>query len=293
MNLENILNDLQSGSLQLTQQVLIYCRARLSEVSPKNLNNHFDVLQGELKNIVKKHPNNVLMRKFTNNLLLSFKRFMKGEKEPATVIDDLLKKIDQMEEELLIDAEKIATFGSRIIAHNNKIMTMGNSSLVKKICESAHEQRRKFEVFCLLSYPTGEGADFAEHLLAKGIKVTLLGDNEIGVFVPQMNLIILGATRLCKDAFINRTGSLPLCLTAQHFNVPVYLAAETSKILFEKERAFKSVVLEKKEVSHIKNKNLHRENILQEKIPIHLTHKILCEDGVFEAHEFMKWYLKE
>ena len=293
MNLEALLNDHQSGSLEITQQALKYFRECFSGDSRKSLEHIYDALQTDTKSLTKKHPNNVLLRKLSTNLLISCKRFMKTEKDAATVLADLYKKIDQMEEELLSNAEKIAALGSRIIAHSNKVMTIGNSSLVKRICASAQEQRRKFEVFCLLSHPPGEGADLAEHLLAKGIKVTLLADNEMGVFAPQMNLIILGATRLCEDGFVNKAGSLPLCLTAQHFSVPVYLAAETNKILFEKERAFKAVALEKSAVYHTQNKNLRMENIYHEKIPMHLAHKILCEDGVFDALEFMKWYLKE
>ena len=102
-----------------------------------------------------------------------------------------------------------------------------------------------------------------------------------------------GADRIYEDGFVNKAGTLPLCLTAKHFNVPVYLAAETTKILSLSERAIKNPEFPSEEIYKPKSKNLTVKNFYFEKIPLNLTQKVICENSLFETHEFINWYLKE
>lgn len=295
VEVDKILNDNQSGSVTLTQNTLLLYREFLNEKSMAGLklDEIFDQFQDLSKKILKKQPNMVLLRKSTNNILIYFKRLVKSEKQVDQIIKAVEKKIISIEQDIEARVKKIANTGSKIIAPTNKIMTISNSTLVKKILDTAHNQRRKFEVYCCKSHPPDEGVNLAETLDKSGIKTTLISDSQMGVFMQGMNLVLIGADRIYDNGFVNKAGTLALCLIAKYFNIPVYLAADTSKILLESERIIKLVSHNKVEVYGGNRKKLSVENVYYEKIPIELIHKVICEDSVFDTVDFINWYLKE
>ena len=295
VEVDKILSDNQSGSVTLTQNTLLLYREFLNEKSMAGLklDEIFDQFQDLSKKILKKQPNMVLLRKSTNNILIYFKRLVKSEKQVDQIIKAVEKKIISIEQDIEARVKKIANTGSKIIAPTNKIMTISNSTLVKKILDTAHNQRRKFEVYCCKSHPPDEGVNLAETLDKSGIKTTLISDSQMGVFMQGMNLVLIGADRIYDNGFVNKAGTLALCLIAKYFNIPVYLAADTSKILLESERIIKLVSHNKVEVYGGNRKKLSVENVYYEKIPIELIHKVICEDSVFDTVDFINWYLKE
>jgi translation initiation factor 2B subunit (eIF-2B alpha/beta/delta family) len=295
VDIDTILNDNRSGSVKLTQNTLNFYRTHLNEMLSKSqkLEDIFEQFQGVAKKIMKKQPNMVLLRKSTNTIVIYFKRLIKSEKETDQIIKAVEKKILSIEQEIDTRIKKIGNTGSKIIAPTNKIMTISNSTLVKKILDTAHNQKRKFEVYCCKSHPPDEGVYLAETLDKSGIKTTLIADSQIGMFMPEMNLVLIGADRIYETGFVNKTGTLALCLIAKHYNIPIYLAADTTKILPESERIIKFVSQNKKEVYTGNRKQISIENVYYEKVPINLIHKVICEDSIFDTIDFINWYLKE
>ena len=231
-SLDSILNDNQSGSVILTQNVLKLYRDYLNDMlsTSKTLEEIFDLFQDVAKRIMRKQPNMVLLRKSTNTILIYFKRLVKSEKETEQIIKAVEKKIVSIEQEINARVQKIGNTGSKIIAPTNKIMTLSNSTLVRRIFETAYNHKRKFEVYCCKSHPPDEGIQLAETLDKMGIKTTIISDSQIGVFMPEMNLVLVGADRIYDNGFVNKAGTLALCLIAKYYNIPVYLAADTTKI---------------------------------------------------------------
>lgn len=295
VDIDTILNDNRSGSVKLTQNTLNFYRTHLNEMlsNSQKLEDIFEQFQGVAKKIMKKQPNMVLLRKSTNTIVIYFKRLIKSEKETDQIIKAVEKKILSIEQEIDTRIKKIGNTGSKIIAPTNKIMTISNSTLVKKILDTAHNQKRKFEVYCCKSHPPDEGVYLAETLDKSGIKTTLIADSQIGMFMPEMNLVLIGADRIYETGFVNKTGTLALCLIAKHYNIPIYLAADTTKILPESERIIKFVSQNKKEVYTGNRKQISIENVYYEKVPINLIHKVICEDSIFDTIDFINWYLKE
>jgi len=293
INLEAILNDKHSGSVDITNYMLeLYQNVLKEGIAQKTSGEElYEHLQNISKNLNKKQPNMALLRRLSNIYLLYFKRLLNSDKSQDEILTLLTNKIALLKEEMKNNAEKIAQLGSRIIANNNKIMTISQSRHIVNILLAAKQARRHFEVFCLKSHPPDEGIEMAEFLASKGIKVTVIPDNNMGVFMPEMNLVLIGADRIYEKGIINKAGTLSLCLTAQHFNIPVYLAAETGKILLESERTIKKSIAPPEEVYKGKHKGLSVQNIYFEKIPLDLIHKIICENSAFESYEFKNWYM--
>ena len=295
LTLEDILSDNKSGSELISRKALEYYKQSLISAADSGADEEeiCSNLQAESKTLIKNQPNMVLLRYSSAVVIDYFKRQLKSKKAGNNAYTSVIARIDELFSELEEDTAKIKLMGSRIIASSNKVMTISSSNLVREILLSIADQKRRFEVFSLASAPPAEGTAFAEMLADKKIKTTLIADSQAGVFVSKMNLVLLGADRICSDSFINKAGSLPLCLAAKHFDVPVYLAVNTKKILLESDRAVKFLNQNSDEVYIGKNKKLHHQNIYFESIPLELVHKVICEDGVFESFEFINWYLKE
>jgi translation initiation factor 2B subunit (eIF-2B alpha/beta/delta family) len=295
VELDKILSDNHSGSVILTKNTLQLYRELLKNADVKKikLEEVYEQFQDISKKILKHQPNMVLLRKSTSTIQIYFKRLAKSDKDPDQVLKAVEKKITAVEKEIESRMEKIAHTGSRIIAPTNKIMTISNSTLVRNIFKTTHNQKRKFEVYCCKSHPPDEGVVLAEFLDKSGIKTTLISDSQMGVFMDQMNLVLIGADRIYGDGFVNKAGTLALCLTANYYNIPVYLAADTTKILSENERSIKLNSQDRKELYNGNRKKLAVENIYYEKVPIKLIHKVICEDSIFDTVDFINWYLKE
>ncbi len=293
--LQEILSDNHSGSLTLAYKELdlyetIVAEAQKTQSDLEKLHNK---IHDTGKIIIKAQPNMVILRRVSNHLQNHYKRLVKAEKPGSEIYSALLEKIEQIRREFKQNVGKIAQMGAKVIATSNKVMTISNSTLVREIFCKTHAQKRRFEVFNLKSHPPDEGILFAEDLAEKGIRSTVIADSQMGVFLPEMNLVFVGADRIFENGFINKAGTLPLCLAARHYNVPVYLAVETIKILTTRERSIKVQNMNPDEVYRPKNDKISVENSYFESIPLDLVHKVICEDGVFETFEFVNWYLKE
>lgn len=253
----------------------------------------YEEMHETAKRLIKSNPNKALIRRSTHNVLSHCKRSLSAGKENAQILEMIRQKIESVLEELEKNTQKISVYTARAIAHGNRILTLSYDYLVLRALLEAERQKRRFEVLVLKTDPPGEGIEFAETLAKKKIRVTIIPDSQMGICLPDVNLVLLGPERIYEKGFIHRAGTLPLALTARYLNIPVYILADTQTILFEKERSIKFYPADEKEVYKTKNKNIHVFNRYHEKIPFDPIYKVICEDGIFEMKEFINWFLAE
>jgi translation initiation factor 2B subunit (eIF-2B alpha/beta/delta family) len=292
INIKEILDDNISGSYSLTEKSLNVFKQYIEEVIKTNTpaEEVFDEIHINARQLVKSQPNMALLRRYNYTLVTHFKRLLTSEKDRQKILDGLIEKIDSFKKEMADNLKAVAINGSKTITNFNKVLTISNSTVVKKILRTAIDMNRKFDVVCLKSDPPNEGVSLAEELVDWGIKVTLVADSQAGTIMEEMNLVLVGADRLVETGFVNKAGTLAACLVANHYNVPVYLAAETTKILKESERLIKKVEKNPHEVYSGK-KEIEVCNSYFEKIPLNLVSKVISEEGVFETPDFISWYL--
>ncbi|MHB2148604.1 eIF2B alpha/beta/delta subunit family protein [Calditrichota bacterium LG25] len=266
---------------------------KASDPDDVNCEAFYEDMHEQAKQLIKTHPNKALIRRSTTNVLNHCKRSLTSQKGNAHILESFKNKISAVLEEIEKNVQKIATYGARAIAQGNRILTMSNDYLVVRTLLEAERQKRRFEVFVLKTDPPGEGLELAELLAKKKIRVTVIPDSQMGICLPNANLVLIGPERLYESGFIHRAGSLPLALTAKKLNIPVYLLADTQIILFERERSIKFYPSDEKEVYKSKNKNIHVMNFYYEKVMFEPIYKVICEDGIFEMKEFNNWFLAE
>lgn len=253
----------------------------------------FDEMHALSRFAIKAEPNKVLIRRTFTYLLNHCKRILKSNRNSQKSLEAIKERVENEQKVLQQNVEKIGSMASRAIAQSNRVLTMSNDYLVAQTLLDVGKQKRHFELFVLKSDILGDGAEFAESMAHKGIKTSVVADSQMGVVLPKINLVLLGADRLYEKGFIHRSGTLPLCLTAKYFNVPVYLVADTRAILFERERSIKYHKFDGDEIYKPKNPEIQVPNIYYESTPFDLIYKVVCEDGIFEMNEFINWYLME
>jgi translation initiation factor 2B subunit (eIF-2B alpha/beta/delta family) len=291
--IEQIMADNKSGSHELSVLALRALKEHIEKSAIKDKIQLADDLNQVVKDLVKPKKNIVLMQKKASTVVYYLKRLAKTKKGISDIKKQACEKIDELITDAENKQEKIGELGSRLIFNSNKILTISSSSLIKKIFLSALKNGREFEVYCLESRPMLEGQEFAVTLAKVGIETHIITDAMMGKILPEVNMVFSGSDRLYESGFVNKIGTLPLAVTASKLNVPFYVACETDKILKEIDRTIRFYLENPKEIFEKKIKRVSVLNYYFEEIPYDLVSKLICEEGVFEMHEFIKWYLKD
>jgi len=130
-------------------------------------------------------------------------------------IDILIDKFEEMNSKTSKNLEKIV---------ENRIVTVLSRS---HIVEKGLIKTKKINV--LESKPEKEGIDTARWLEERGKDVEIYYDAFMGHAIEDCDAVIVGADSLLKTGFINKTGTLPLALTAKHLHREFYVAAPSYK----------------------------------------------------------------
>ncbi len=115
-------------------------------------------------------------------------------------------------------------------ADASPITVHSHSESVKSALKELHNRGHSFQVFQTLSGPVNEGILQARWLAESGLKVTLLTDAMSAFAVKNSGLVLLGADGLYPAGFVNKSGSLNICLAAGLYKIPVYVLIDSRKI---------------------------------------------------------------
>jgi len=189
--------------------------------------------------------------------------------------------------------EKINKFVFKIIKNNYKIFTHCHSTNVIRALIYAKKHGKRFEVYNTETRPLYQGRKTAKELSKAGIKVTNFVDSAAEIAIAKqnrndkeyVNLVLLGADALLKDAIINKVGSGMIAEIAHHNKIPVYIIADSWKY------STKDVKLEQrdfKEVWNPKENPIHVRNPAFEAINPKYTKGIISELGIMSYSKFLK-----
>lgn len=85
---------------------------------------------------------------------------------------------------------------------------------------------------CAEGRPDNTGTKMAKELLAAGIPVTLILDSGVGYMMEKVDMLLVGAEGVVESGgIINYLGTYQAALVARSMNKPVYVAAESYKVL--------------------------------------------------------------
>ncbi len=169
------------------------------------------------------------VRNVTGRLLHGIDTARQTARSPAAyrkLIDQLTR---QSLESCLRSADEVSTNLSKKIIQRNRILTHSYSNTVKRAIQLC--TNKALHIYVTESGPTFEGNTLASDLTDLGFTATVLSDQAIGTFPRRFDAVILGADSILSDgSVINKVGTNEIAQTAQQHSIPVYVAAEESKL---------------------------------------------------------------
>jgi translation initiation factor 2B subunit (eIF-2B alpha/beta/delta family)/8-oxo-dGTP pyrophosphatase MutT (NUDIX family) len=163
-------------------------------------------------------------------------------------------------------SERIA--GARVV-----VVTSWSSTVVACLTSGSY----RGEVRVLESRPPGEGGRTARALERAGIRSELYPDSAAGHAVRGADLVVLGADALLSGgSIVNKTGSLPLSLSAREHGVEVIVVADALKKM--RDGIPESLLEERVQAEPLGEGPTPRAIPLFEIVPAHLVSEILTDE---------------
>lgn len=174
-------------------------------------------------------------------------------RHPAADISSLQQAVDNEVDRLVEDSvtalRKIAAYAANLVEDDETVMTHSYSSTVAAALKAARKKHR-IEVIVTRSGPGRTGERTVWELSYSGIPVTFIDDTAMGLYVNEVDKVIVGADRICADGgLVNGAGTLLLALAAQKAGKPFYVLCETMKL--DKRLQSSEVELEEKEPAEV------------------------------------------
>jgi len=174
---------------------------------------------------------------------------------------------------------KVVENGAEYIGSGKTIITHSLSSTVLGVLERLKD--RNIRVIATESRPLNEGHILVRRLSEWGISTQLITDVQLGLFVAQADLALLGADSLLPDgSLVNKAGSYLLALAAHDRGVPLYVCCESFK---QRKEGMGKLELEEMEARELGAPNLpgvRVRNIYFDITPARLIGRWIDETGV-------------
>ncbi|WP_349342095.1 initiation factor 2B [Marinobacter sp. MMG032] len=261
--------DFQSGATQLALNTLDQLLSYLDEVGPD-----VEVLSRLLAELRAARPT---MCVIGNALAMIEQRLTCGPQAARTAIIDTRNQLQDA-------TAVIAGHARRHLPKNPVIMTHSASSMVLALFRSMAEHNQPFSVICTQSSPGFEGHSLALALNELSIPVTLITDAQMGLFVPQADVVITGCdTWLADGCFINKSGTHLLALAARAAEKPFWVLADSFR---NSDVDSGSVELEEMPGEELKAPEgdwITPRNVYFERVPQSLVSQRISEQGVFSC----------
>lgn len=136
------------------------------------------------------------------------------------------------------------------------------------------------------SRPGFEGRNQARHLDQLGIPVTFITDAQLGHFVAEADLALVGAdTVLADGAVVNKAGTYLLALAARDRGVPLLVCCESFKHAPFRAKEFDLEEMDVREVDAPKGKRITARNVYFDITPARLIDAWVTEKSIKEKEK--------
>ena len=256
--LDKILNNKTLGSSELT--------ALLNKYFLSIRNNH-----PELTKSINLAKNKLGHFEVINSYLNELKKCLK--KSEKTVLTKFLNKYSEMEEQKV---EIIFNKINPVLKKMQSIITLSRSGTVLAILKLWHRKNKNLRVVVCESRPKYEGRLLAKDLIKNGIKVQIITDTMMGIYLQKVDAAIVGADSVLKNGnVVNKIGSKALALFCQEYKKPFYVITTRSKL--SNRNSLKQKIENPNEVWNKKANNLEVRNIYFEVVEKKLITKIFTD----------------
>ncbi len=276
---QNLFSGVMQDNLSGSGKILAQVQQELLSIPPGEKVSVSSLL-GRLSKLENRFPHFALLFHFLEN----FRNFLK-DKESLTG-NELAVFVWRYQEKWENTQQKAAeNLLGQLSLSGKTVLLHSNSSSLQVLFRELKKRAVFPAVWQTVSSPAGEGLRQAEALQELGFTVSVFHEDAIGKFIGHIDLLLLGSDLIWDNAFLNKTGSLPLALVFQHFGKPVYVLAEKRKQISResvKAERFKQFLQEnpkpEEEIFPSRNENIAVYNYYFEAIPLSLITRLFTEE---------------
>ena len=293
--IDEIRNDKTHGASQLARQAAEVLKAAAERSQAGSASQFFLELKETGEKLMSARPAMAPVFNIVSVLLKAV-----SEKYVETDLDSVkrftMARADEAVSASLQAVARIAKYGSQLVADGDRLMTHSYSSTVVAVLEEAFASHRNIEVITTRSGPGRTGERLARELSLYGIPVTFIDDAAMGLYLPSVDKIVVGADRVCADGnVVNGIGTYQLAVTAEKAGVPVYVLCEALK--FDPRLRGDEVDLEEKGTGEVVGvgklpPGVRVKNPYFDITPLELIDGIITENGMLAPEEVIN-YMQE
>lgn len=129
--------------------------------------------------------------------------------------------------------QKISALGVKLLSQEGTtVLVHGFSRCVLAVLYAAAQQGRNFSVVVTEGRPDVQGIASAQALKQAGVPVTVVLDAAAAYVMERVDLVLVGAEGVVENGgIVNKLGTYGLALAAKALGKPVYVAAESFKMV--------------------------------------------------------------
>jgi len=200
-------------------------------------------------------------------------------------IDELLEKLDSMNKGLAVRGLKV------LKKKEYTILTHCHSSEALAVIKALKRKGKRISVIATETDPLEQGVRTAKELAKARIPVTLIVDSAVGYFMPDIDVMIVGADGFRKEGVVNKIGTKLYAIAAKQHKKPVYVVGDTLKI--DKRKKFEIEQRPAKEVYDNLMKNYHLKRVKIKNpafdiTPWEFVSKVITERGVYTPKQMKR-----
>ena len=146
----------------------------------------------------------------------------------------IISRTDQLNKDSILNADKIASYGAKLLEKSKLILAFDYSSSVINVLSKLAENKNIATIIVPESRILNGGSPIAKEVIKMGHKVEFIFDMAFCEKIKNMDAVLIGAESfdINGDCW-NTIGSYPISLVASNYKVPVYVPTEFIKFNYK------------------------------------------------------------
>lgn len=284
--LKDVEADVHSGATEITRKA-VHCLRTFSEDPTLSPNVYWTHLVELGRSLVAAQPSMASLFNLVNSVLLAVEPLR--QQSSADILQkatrEAVSRFTQSSEAAL---QAIAQHGQGLITPHGAVLTHSSSTTVVGILRQAVRQGKAFRAIATESRPYCEGRELGRNLGQQGIQTRLILDAAIPQYVKQADVILVGVDRISEETFVNKVGTLAIAMAAKNYQVPLYVACETSKFLPASVAPLGDVLSDSEQHEEEEWQNVQLVYSFFEEIPNNTLAGIITEEGILSLNAVSK-----
>jgi len=230
------------------------------------------------------------------------------EKDPVAAADLALRQAETLADEDEAICRRIGSHGAGIIGDGATVLTHCNAGALAcsawgtalGVIRSAVAMGKGLNVISCETRPLLQGSRLTAWELSRdSIPVTTIIDSQAAYLMQkgEIDLVIVGADRICRDGVFNKIGTYMHAVTARYHKIPFYVAAPRST--FDPSRSIADVIVEERNRDEVASfcgvktapDDVPVRNYAFDSTPLDFITGIITEEGIITRPYDHPWLL--